>query len=501
MTPSQRAVAFVTTIVVIGDVAGVWLAGLPARHIVELSGYAGAGALLAGLAAGLVLLALRRRSVAAQAGLAALTPVLAVALGAAVAAKAMFIAGSDLRALSVILVAAGTVGVVEAALLGRRVAQAGRRLEVLARQIGADHINPEAREEQISDRWADSAGAPATTRGASELDALAAELAATSARLAESRRQAAALEQSRRDLIAWVSHDLRTPLAGIKAMVEALEDGVVDDEETVERYHRSIRLEIDQLATLVGDLFELSTIQAGSITAERRGTDVAELVSETVAGAAAAAAARGVQLELRPPATPVRAEVWPPSIIRAVRNLVDNAVRHTPAGCHVRVEVGTEPGTPKASTSGAPGAVTAATAAGDGATGVISVADQCGGLAPEIIERVFDAGFRGDTARTPGDGGAGLGLAIARGLVEAHGGAITVANADGGCAFAIHLPLTPTAAEDRAPDQASAGDQQGSADDRGLVDDRGPVDDQANRRDRQAASRSRTSSSRSTGSW
>src|SRR5205807_3277482 len=130
----------------------------------------------------------------------------------------------DLHALFVVLVAAGTVGVLSGLVLGRRVATAGRSLGVMARMLGDNGPGTDLSSEA---RRRGEVGVP------SELAALAAELEATSTRLAEARAQATAVEQSRRQLVAWVSHDLRTPLAGIRAMVEALEDAVVDDPETV----------------------------------------------------------------------------------------------------------------------------------------------------------------------------------------------------------------------------------------------------------------------------
>ena len=382
------------------DVGATVAARLPASHVAELVGYAAAGAGAAGLAVAGLLAWLRHRSILAQTLVTTLAPVGAVALGATVAAREMFITGADLHALAIILAAAGTVGAVEAAMLGGRLSRAGRSLGQVARQLGDGATDQQE---------------PALRAG-SELDVLAAELEATSARLAESRLRAAAVEQSRRELVAWVSHDLRTPLAGVKAMVEALEDGVVDDPETVARYHRTVRQEVDQLASLVSDLFELATIQAGSLTAERRPAQFSQLVGDAVAGVTAVAARKGVKVLLREPQLQAAVSVWPPSITRAVRNLLDNAVRHTPAGGQVLVELQTTEGWVSA-----------------------TVLDECGGIPDEILQHVFDAGYRGDPARTPGDGGAGLGLAIARGLVEAHGGTIGALNRSAGCAFTLRL--------------------------------------------------------------
>ena len=195
-----------------------------------------------------MLRALRSRSFGTHVVIVALTTIGAVAAGAAVAAQAMFLANHDLHELFVILLAAGTAGVVVAMSLGRKMVEGSRSLGEVARRIGLGRT-PEA------------IVRPSTA----ELAALATDLEQMSMRLDEARAREQALDASRRELVAWISHDLRTPLAGIRAMVEALEDGVVNDHDVVARYHRTLRLEADRLAQLVDDLFELSVIQAGAL--------------------------------------------------------------------------------------------------------------------------------------------------------------------------------------------------------------------------------------------
>ena len=194
---------------------------------------------------------------------ASLAPVVAVAVGVAGASSAMFISAHDLRALFVVLLASGAVAVLTGLRLGGRVAGAGRSLASLAMSIGDDAAMPTDVRPDLS--------APA------ELADVAAQLDAALARLAETREQAAAVERSRRELVAWVSHDLRTPLEGIKAMLEALEDGVVSDPATVARYHATMRRETDRLAGLVDDLFELSRIHAGALDSAREPVALDEL--------------------------------------------------------------------------------------------------------------------------------------------------------------------------------------------------------------------------------
>ena len=367
-----------------------------------LLGTAFAGAALTGIVGIFVLRSLRARSLRLQAIAVAVIAVLGTAVGIAASGTAMFVSSHDLEALVVVLLTSGTAAVLVALYLGSRIGSASRDLEGLIEQIGDGDVLT------MADRPA-----------AHELRQLAERLEESSARLEESRRRERALESSRRELVAWVSHDLRTPLAGIRAIVEALEDGVVDDPETVARYHRTMRDESDKLAALVDDLFELSRIQAGAVELSIEPVSLGDFVSDAVAGASMSADRKGVALEgrlndLSAPTVDMSAR----EMNRVVRNLLDNAIRHTPPGGHVMVEAGE-----------------------DGPVVYVSVVDNGGGIPEDEISRVFDLAFRGDAARTPGhEGGAGLGLAIARGFVEAHEGEIGVANENGGARFTVRIP-------------------------------------------------------------
>ena len=311
----------------------------------------------------LVLRALSGRSVTAH--VSALVPmaVAAVALSVAVTARLMFLSDHDLTVLLVMLGVAGLVSLASALWLGRRMA--------------------------AESMWA-----------------------------AEARARERALESSRREVVAWVSHDLRTPLAGLRAMAEALEDGVVADPETVATYHARIRGEADRMAGLVDDLFELSRIHAGLLQITLHTVSLADVVSDAVASAAPVAAAKGVLLVARPGPYP-RLMASERELGRVLANLIANAIRHTPPDGTVTV------------TGGA-----------DATVAWIAVDDGCGGIPAQNLTRVFDLAFRGEDARTPDAGGAGggLGLAIARGLLEAHNGLITVANTEAGCRFTVRLP-------------------------------------------------------------
>jgi signal transduction histidine kinase len=376
-------------------------AGVSSSDAVEIAAI-GAGTALVGCVGGIFVLRLARRSsLATQIAATALVVLVSVGIGAWVGAQAMFLSEHDLTTLAVILVAAGTVGVVAALVVGRRVGRASRALIAVARQIADGDTPAEGPIDPVPD----------------ELAKLYEELVVAARTIDEARRRAEALDQSRRELIAWVSHDLRTPLAAILAVTEALEDGIVDDVENVQRYHAVLRLEAERLAGLVDDLFELSRTQAGVLQLEFARVSLGDLVSDALAGAGAVADAKGVHLEGRVEGQAPQVDASPPEVLRALRNVLENAIRFTPSD----------------------GTVVVAAGVAD-QHGYIEVRDNGGGIAVEDLPRVFDVAFSGDAARGPGSG-AGLGLAIARGLVEAHHGDISVRNENGGACFTLRLPL------------------------------------------------------------
>lgn len=352
---------------------------------------------------------LTRRSGGDRAGsqvlIVALGPVLATWIGAMVAARAMFISGHDLTAFAVIAASAAIVGLLSAWRLTRRINRDTGALVDMSRSIAAGETPEQGPDASVS-----------------ELGRLGEQLARMSTELVEAHERELMLERSRRELVAWVSHDLRSPLAGIRAMAEAMEDGVVDDPADVKRYLHSIGEETDRLTLLVDDLFELSRITSGEIDLTPRPIEVEELIGSVVDGVRPTARAREIDLTCDL-GSPPPLLVSPAEATRVLRNLLDNAVRHTsPGGC-IRVSVTTE---------------------SDDA--VVSVIDECGGIPTEDLDRVFDVAFRGDTARgrdatIGGVIGGGLSLAIAKGLAEAQSGSIAVSNHVGGCCFTVRFPL------------------------------------------------------------
>ncbi|MER6252124.1 HAMP domain-containing sensor histidine kinase [Streptomyces sp. NPDC001584] len=365
------------------------------RDFLLIAVYALLGAGAAGLLGAAALRILRRRSVAVSLAIVAAVAVSAMLAGTLTVAWAMFLSSHDLVVVTMVVATAAAVSMATALLLGRQVVRGCRELVGAARVFGEE-----------------GTFAAPTVPAPAEFTALSRELALTSDRLAASRERERALEASRRELVAWISHDLRTPLAGLRAMSEALEDGMAADPA---RYHRQIRTEVDRLNSMVGDLFELSRIHAGALSLTLTRMSLHDLVGDAMAGTDALAREHGVRLVGEGVAS-LPVEVDGKEMTRVLSNLLVNAIRHTPADGTVAI---------------------AAERRADSV--VLSVTDACGGIPEEDLPRVFDTGWRGTPARTP-PSGAGLGLAIVRGIVEAHAGHANVHNVSGGCRFELTLP-------------------------------------------------------------
>ncbi|QOV36916.1 HAMP domain-containing histidine kinase [Streptomyces ferrugineus] len=361
--------------------------------LIALIAFLGAGA--AGALGAVVLMLIRRRSLITHLTVVVGVAVTAMLAGTLAVCQAMFLNRHDLGVVTTVVAMAAIVSLATAVLLGRWVAARSHALALATRSFGDGGAFT-------------SPVGPATA----ELSALSRELEATSAKLAESRERERALETSRRELVAWISHDLRTPLAGLRAMSEALEDGVAADPH---RYLRQMRTEVERLNDMVGDLFELSRIHAGTLALAPTRISLYDLVGDALAGADPLAREHGVRL-VGGRIEPVPVEVDGREMSRVLGNLLVNAIRRTPADGTVAI-------TAERSAEGV----------------VLSVTDGCGGIPEDDLPRVFDTGWRGTHARTP-PAGAGLGLAIVRGIVEAHQGRATVRNIPGGCRFEVVLP-------------------------------------------------------------
>ncbi len=342
----------------------------------------------------------RRRSLRWQTATVAVTAVAAIAAGIVGTANAMFISDHDLEVVLWVVVVAGVVAIAVSNVIGAVLARWSRSMQSDVRRFGDSG-------EYVT----------AGTRGPVELQEISDELAQTAQRLQESRAREARLEESRRELVSWVSHDLRSPLAALRAMTEALEDGLGDPA----RYHQRMRAEVDRMVRMVDDLFELSRIHAGVLSLNLEPVSLGDVVSEAIAGADPVARAGGVRLGGRVDAA-LFVTADPGELSRVVSNLLLNAIRHTPSDGTVEVT---------------------GRAVGDSVE--LAVTDGCGGLSHEDMARVFDVAWQGSSARTPTpdsptDRGAGLGLAIVKGIVEAHRGRVAVANQAPGCRFVVTLP-------------------------------------------------------------
>jgi signal transduction histidine kinase len=339
-----------------------------------------------------VAIALFRRLATLQLQLAALAifagavPLASVTVGG----FAMFEMHKDFMILTV-LVGAGATCLFVALVLGRFVAARVEAMEAAAARLAAGDL---------------SARSPVA--GPRELAALGESFN----RMADSIGD---LFDARKQLVAWASHDLRTPLASMQAMLEAIEDGLASAED----YLPALREQTAILASLTDDLFELACLDAGTLTVELRETSVLDLISSCVRSVAAEAAARRIVLETRLDEHLPLVNCAPEHVQRVLLNLLTNALRHTP---------------------------------GDGSVAVIAepvgdelhvmVEDSGAGLSTEATQRMFERFWRGDPSRARTSGNAGLGLAIARGLVEAHGGRVWAENRrEGGARVAFSLPL------------------------------------------------------------
>jgi signal transduction histidine kinase len=233
---------------------------------------------------------------------------------------------------------------------------------------------------------------------------------------AEERSRDAA-DAARRQVIAAVSHDLRTPLSTLRLLAEALGDDLVD-EQTQRRYIATMGVNVRALGTLVDDLFELSRLEAGDYAWTTEAVPLAELVGEALLAMSAEAERHRVALHSEVPAALPPALANPEKLQRALCNLLQNAIRHTPPDGSVQVR-----------------------AEQLGQRVEVEVADTGNGIAATDRPRVFEAFYRGGEEAARTGAGSGLGLAICRAIVEAHGGRIWLADTGQGTRVRFTLPL------------------------------------------------------------
>ncbi len=327
---------------------------------------------------------------------------LIIAFNVTLISRMMFISSEDGQLQLAFLAFGAALALLLAASIGGRVAKAVRRIEAGALRIAQGEYTYRI------------AVQPNPT-GATELAQLAACFNQMAASVETSFERQKIAEAERRHVVAALSHDLRTPLASVRAMVEAIDDGVVTDPATVRRYQHSIRGEVQHLSALLDDLFELSKLESGAYPLEFDRVAMEDLLSDAVEAVREQAEQAGLTISgcILGPLPPVAVDAR--QVHRVLLNLLHNSLRHTPSGGAIVVRAEVE----DAAQSGAARQL------------VVRVSDTGEGIAPEDLARVFEPTYRGERSRTRARLGvaperSGLGLAIARRIIEAHGGAIHV---------------------------------------------------------------------------
>ena len=325
-----------------------------------------------------------------------------------VTARLMFISYHDLALTTALLLYAGVTAIVFGFFISRTITDSIGELAITAEKIAQGDLT-----------------ARLDVRGNDELAKLAETFNWMASNLQEIDDQKRMIEQTRRNLIAWVSHDLRTPLASMRVMIEAMLDGVVSDEATRTRYLENSRAEIEHLNSLINDLFELAQIDVGHLKLDYQVASMCDLISDTIGTMTARARQKNVVLDgqVSPSIDPIN--MAPDKIQRVLYNLLDNALQHTPEGGSIRLNA----------------YIT------DGEAIRVDVYNSGSIIAKDDLPHIFSSFYRGERSRARdnhGARGAGLGLAITRGFVEAHGGKIWLeANSqNGGITFSFTLPRT-----------------------------------------------------------
>jgi len=316
-------------------------------------------------------------------------------------ARLMFASQHDLLLATVLLIFAGGIAVAIGNFFAARITERLSRLEATAHEIEAGNLS-----------------ARALVGGNDEIATLAKAFNRMAERLQQADQKQKELEALRRDLVAWAGHDLRTPLASIRVMVEAIADGVVTDPQTIQSYLSQTKKQVDQIAFLVDDLFQVSQLDAGGLVLNRESASLSDLISDTLESFSGLARQKGINLRgsAEKGIDPVMMDVQ--LIGRVLNNLISNAIRHTPAGKEIMICARIVKSEVQ-----------------------VCVKDQGEGIRSEDLPYVFERFYRGEKSRSRASGGAGLGLAIARGIIEAHAGKIWIQSEPGiGTEITFTLP-------------------------------------------------------------
>ncbi|MBS1908042.1 MAG: two-component sensor histidine kinase [Actinobacteria bacterium] len=353
-------------------------------------------------AALLVLRRARRAGLTLRLVIVGVASVLALATGVLAISAEMYLSAHDFAVLVWVLGAAMLCALATAWITARAARSSMRDLSDAVRQVGEGDV------------------VGGGSSGWREFDDLSAELSEVSAKLSDARAELERLDSDRRRFLAWISHDLRTPLTAIRALAESAEEGLADPE----AFPGQVRAQVETMAHMVDDLFELSRITSGSLRLRTEQVELLDVVSDAVADVRAAAGEHRVHIVQQDIEGHV---LWadPHQLTRVIVNLLTNAVRHAPEGSEILVFA--EAPSPHRL--------------------VLAVLDHGAGVAVEDLDRMFEVGWRSDPSRsavTAPDAvasGAGLGLAIARGLARAHGGDVVAEHTDDGFCLKVTLPV------------------------------------------------------------
>ena len=316
-------------------------------------------------------------------------------------ARLMFTDNHDLLLGTVLLIFAGAIAMALGYLLSSSFLDRIQSLDQAAKKIARGNLSTRI-----------------TVEGRDELAGLAQTFNQMASQLQEAAEKRRQLESLRKELIAWIGHDLQTPLASVSAIIEALADGVVEDSETEKRYFITAKKNIASLSHLIDDMFQMAQIDAGGIALNYESVVISDLISDSLESFTELAKRKEITLHgsVTPELGMVQMDVQ--RINRVLNNLIDNALRHAASGGVV--EVRSYPSDQDV---------------------IVEVIDDGEGIAPEDLPQIFDLFYRGELSRRDSSAGAGLGLAISKGIIEAHGGKIEVHSHPGQTIFSFTIPV------------------------------------------------------------
>jgi signal transduction histidine kinase len=319
-----------------------------------------------------------------------------------VTARLMFTDQHDLLLGTVLLVFAGAIAIALGYILSSSFIERINELDHAAQEISAGNLYYRIQVE----------GKDELARLATNFNQMAEQLK----NVADKQEQ---LDNLRRELIAWVGHDLQTPLTSVSAIVEALADGVVDDKETEKRYLKTAQKEISALSHLIDDLFQMAQMDAGGLKLNIEPVNLSDLISDTLESYSEVSARQGVSLSGEIDINLRLINLDAQRINRVLNNLIDNAIRHTPKGGKIHI-----------------------LACQNGKEVHIVLSDSGVGIPKNELPHIFERFYRSEKSRSRSTGGSGLGLAISKGIIEAHGGGIDVTSEPGKTVFTVRIPLS-----------------------------------------------------------